>query len=278
MRASKPLPVAFTLIELLVVIAIIAILAGLLLPALGRAKSQAGSTNCKSNLRQLQVALTTYTGDHHGSFPLNIADPPAPGRGYWSNEMGAWVFGNAHHDPPDTVLRQGVLWKYVGAAGPYRCPMDRSTLIERPDQLVPVTLGLNIFLNCYDGPRAKPAAHPATVAKDSVIHRSSQIFGFICDNTNSFGLGGFGPWIHLPDTFYWGSVPAVRHSGGANLTYLDGHVEHHRWKWTLRTKSAMEEGPAANEQDREDHRWLLERTPYWDWPQRKGPILPIVSQ
>jgi prepilin-type processing-associated H-X9-DG protein len=117
-------------------------------------------------------------------------------------------------------------------------------------------------------------AHPATIVKDSAVRRPSQIFGFICDNTNSFGTGVFGPWIEAPDTFYWGSVPGERYSKGANPSYLDGHVEHHRWKWPCRTKQAVAVGRAANELDREDHRWLLERTPYWDWPQRKGPILP----
>src|SRR5688500_8076820 len=75
MRTSSK---AFTLIELLVVVAIIAILAAMLLPALKRAKDNAKSAACISNLRQLGVIFHLYASDWDGSLPMIIYAPPPP--------------------------------------------------------------------------------------------------------------------------------------------------------------------------------------------------------
>ena len=108
----------FTLIELLVVIAIIAILASLLLPSLARAKASAYSAKCKSNLRQIGLALQLYVDDN-GSYPkLQLGRAPYLG---WVSPVNSYL-----NQPLDWVDREpGGLQDFQNPLGCFLCPSDR---------------------------------------------------------------------------------------------------------------------------------------------------------
>ena len=100
MKATSPTHRAFTLIELLVVIAIIAILAGLLLPALANAKEKARRVQCISNLKQIGIAFKLFATDHDGYYPWHVY--PAEGGTFDLNSGKAWLDFEAASNELDT--------------------------------------------------------------------------------------------------------------------------------------------------------------------------------
>jgi len=131
---------AFTLVELLVVIATIAILAGMLLPALSRAKAASQSAVCQSNLKQLVLGWILYAEENDdrlaGSISVNLV-----------NQRGSWVLGNTKQDRTPSNIMAGVMFRYASAVGAYRCPADRSTVNGQKGQFRTRSYTLNGWMN-----------------------------------------------------------------------------------------------------------------------------------
>src|SRR3989441_4958990 len=167
---------AFTLIELLVVIAIIAILAGLLLPALARAKTRAQGIKCLVNLTQLQLGWLMYPDENGGLLPPQIV---TNGGGNGQSDLpGSWVFRNAPDDLTTSNIALGVLFPYTRSAAIYHCPADKSTGTDHKGLLRTRSYSLNWYLASFV-PKQFYTPRLKYRYSEIVSLRPSQVYAFI---------------------------------------------------------------------------------------------------
>jgi prepilin-type N-terminal cleavage/methylation domain-containing protein/prepilin-type processing-associated H-X9-DG protein len=189
----------FTLVELLVVIAIIAILASLLLPALGRAKARAHGAVCLNHLRQWGLATHLYAADHDDLLvPEGQPNPSdtATNTG-WYIQLPRLLGLTPYH---------AMAWRTNAAADPGRtlwlCPANRRR-----------SNGRNLFHYCFNE-RLDGTGEHEQVTRLAGIGRPAQTVELF-DSKN------------LPAVGFWNFVHTNLHGGGAHLLFLDAHVARH---------------------------------------------------
>ena len=249
----------FTLIELLVVIAIIAILAALLLPALGRAKFKAQGVQCMNNHRQLAIAWRMYTEDAKDMLLFSSSDvgylgswDPLTSPYTWCTGRIDFNNGNRSNWDPTKDIYQSPMWPYCGKnLGIWRCPADRSFVTVNGARTPRIrSMAMNAYLGGFGG---KPISTGNMTAytlylKYSQLSRpgSDRIFVFIDEREDAINYGnylqdmtGYSP--NNPALYRWLDLPGAYHGNAGGLSFADGHSEIRRWK-DGRTSRPINEG------------------------------------
>ena len=178
----------FTLVELLVVIATIAILAGLLLPALARAKTKAQSIGCVNNLKQLQLGWHMYAQDNNDTC---VRITSRNGR----DVTPSWILGNGQLDSSPTNIESGLLFTYAPALGTYLCPADKALTKGGTPAPQVRSYSISAYLD-HDYVGKSGSWNPVTavgidLGKTSSIAAPAGMFVFAEDHPDSIDDGGF---------------------------------------------------------------------------------------
>jgi prepilin-type N-terminal cleavage/methylation domain-containing protein/prepilin-type processing-associated H-X9-DG protein len=258
----------FTLIELLVVIAIIAILAAMLLPVLGKAKTKAHGIACLNNLKQLQLAWFMYSGDNSD---LIVPTGNQIGNGSPTDptilpggEEAQWVLGDVRTSINFAFIQNGLLFPYARSVAIYKCPADRRTL-NYPNPSGPVTIrsmSMNAWLNptkvAIASGYISPGGPYRVFKKQSDIPRASEIWVALDENPGTIN----DPWfLNSPASYpaMWVDRPACYHNRAGGISFADGHAQIRKWTDPIVLQQGSGNFIAATPGN-PDLPWLLERT------------------
>ena len=195
----------FTLIELLVVIAIVAVLAGLLMAAMGRVRENARKSNCASNLKQLQIAVSLYQQPYDETMPLRFTD--------FLPANNTFDPGNGERGWAQAIQPQ------VQNTQVFGCPSEGSGITNDPNTSF-VDYAYNGALG-YVSPSIGPRTLADIKSPELTILFTETPPGSAA-NSQPTSLNHSGP---LTGAAALTNAKLARHNGGSNFAFVDGHVK-----------------------------------------------------
>ena len=270
---------SFTLIELLVVISIIAILAAMLLPALGRAKLKTQAVSCMNNCRQMMLAWRCYAEDNSDRLTSAWGYPatdwiPFDYEMSWSGNP-VTDGQNPNNWDVNVVVKKSLLWPYCGnSPGIWQCPGDnqypciapsgpqkgQSFPRQRSRSMLSWFNGIDAdgFTGCSGYTKYKRLTQVLNPGPAMTIVFLDERCDSINDGEWCTSMNG---WPDKPQQWYMIDFPASYHGGAGGLAFVDGHAEIHKWR-DPRTIPPIGRLGALNvpSPNNRDAYWVMERS------------------